>query len=1314
MYFPRKTFLVFFSFLTAISLWGRNPYRRYDVRSGLSDNSVKDICQDRTGYMWFATKDGINRFDGNKIRTYASSMTGDHLNIDVICPHSDGMRLWLGCTSSLEIFDPVTGKASRFRKAAADGTGIDECTSLMYDDDGNLWIGSISSGLFKWSEKDSSLIHYNVPGSDYILSLFQDNSGLLWVGSASGLYVYDRESDSFSRGFLLVDGIPNLGDNEFTTIIQGEGKNLMVGTQNGAVAEFDPERGTFNVYQPVDAQGTVMPVTRIHSIYRKSENHYMIGADSGLYYFDRKTGKWSTSDVLSDESSIYRFYRDREGGLWIGTYFCGVNYLSPRQNEILWFYDDGRPGSLNGNAVSEFCEDPSGNLWIATENGGLNYFEPGTATFKDCSSLSHDNLHALEIAGDKLLIGTFSKGLDCLDLSTGKVSGYMNNPRDTASICNNYVYSIHLASDGTVFIGTMAGLCTFDMDKGSFSKIGVTGGNFIYDIAEDQDGNVWFATRSGGIWRYSLEGKEWTNYVHDGEDSGSPLENKFSRVYVDLNGNVWFCGESAGVCRYIPAEDRFENFRTGESLPNGIYYGILDDGAGNLWLSSNTGILKYNPGLRTHISYTTEDGLQSNQFNFRSSYVSSDGTFYFGGINGFNSFSPFNISVNRIPPRTSISSVDIKFSGKDGTVAQEYVMPHGSFLKITDKALSMTVNYECLSYVAPGQNRFAWKLHGLDEEWISTDQHSVTFMKLPPGKYSFMVKSCNNNGYWSESVADFSFQVLPSPFLSTGAKIVYTLVLTALVMLIFRYIYIRQEERKERELYKSKIDFFTQIAHEIKTPVTLIKSPLEQIMETGKWNDTVAVNLSVIRKNVDRLLQLIHQLLDFRKIDSEGYRLSCSVTDLSAVAEETIAQFRGIAGSGRDGKGAADVPEIIYSSPEKHVTLLADREALRKILTNLLTNAVRFAKSRITVAVGEETVKGIRQVLITVEDDGPGIPSGIKDKVFDPFFQGTPYSGNGVGIGLSLVKLLVGKHDGKVSIEESGSGGCKVVVTIPDAAPVSASEMEEQAEVQTDESTDRYRVMIVEDTEDMRMFLVRNFEDSYKVISASDGKEALKLLSEYPCDLIISDILMPGMDGYEFLAKVRGDRMLSHIPFILLSALDSPDSKIKGLEYGADSYVEKPFSLNFLKATAASLLDNRKRIFEHFASSPEMLRHDKNEISPQDEQWLDKVNEVIAENLTNDGFSVEMLADTMAMSRSNLQRKIKGLTGTVPTEYIRLIRLKTAAKLLKNGEYRINEVCYLTGFSNMSYFSRRFKQQFGMLPKDYIRKNGNTGSKDIG
>lgn len=1263
-----------------------NTYRRYDVRSGLSDNSVKDICQDPTGYMWFATKDGLNRFNCYDFKAFGSSSYGRIHNIEAICPHSDGRHIWLATTVELCIFDTSKEQISPFTKQAADGTVIHGCFCLKYDTAGDLWIGS-SDGVFRYSQEKDTLIHYDIRGfgtDRTVRSIFEDSHLDIWAGMVNGLSHYNTQTDSFDAPVRLHDSSPSLGDNEITAIAQTVDGPLIIGTQNGEIAEYDTKEGGFRIFSPQAPSS----LSRIHDIYVVSQTQYMIGSDSGLFKFDSRTGRCTTPYEDLEGESVYKLFNDKEGALWIGTYFSGVCYISPMQDEIAWYHDYGKPGSLKGNAVSQFCEDGKGNIWIATENGGLNYLDVKSGRIDDYSSKSHYNLHALCLDGSRLWIGTFSCGLDCMDVNSGRVTRYKNIPDDSTSICSDYVYAIQKTSRGLLFIGTLTGLSIYDEKTGRFTKVKQTKNSFVDDIIEDKNGNIWIATRGEGVWRNTPDGK-WKNYRNDGTNASSLVGDRITRIYIDRNGELWFCEEGAGICRYVPDKDGFECYTVKDNLPRSIYYGILDDDAGNLWISSNSGLIRYNPALKTSIKYTTEDGLQSNQFNFRSSLKSKDGVLYFGGINGFNSFHPFNLTVNTTKPNIAISSVSIYRSGSLQAEGDNIPIPENGLIKMDHKVVTFDINFESLSFIAPGQNKYMWTMEGADKGWITTDRPSVSFTKLPPGRYTFMVRGSNNDGYWSDKPARISINILPPPLLSPLAKALYTIIVLIAFYAMFRTVYKWQKEKKEQELIAAKMTFFTQVAHEIKTPLSLIKAPLEQIISKGKWDSGTEANLEIMDKNVDRLIKLIRQLLDFRKIDKDGYTLSLNRTDLNKLIEDTAECFRP---SNKDITLRTEMPAV-------PVLCHVDSEAITKIISNLLSNAYKYAKKEIVLSLYTDADK----VHITVQDDGPGVPAGMEEKIFEPFYQMNPNSGNGFGIGLSLVKLLVEKHGGKIYVD-SKTEGCCISMEIPYITSIELPQEDktetETVDIQEDTSKDESCILIVEDTAEMLDFLKRIFKEEYSVLTAKDGKQALKILDKYPCSLIISDIMMPEMDGIELLTHIRHNELLKHIPFILLSAKDNVDTKIEGLENGADAFVEKPFSIEHIKATVRALLTNRKLLFEYFASYPDVFQKEKG-ISPDDSHWLDKLNTVIRSNLANDKFTVDKLAQEMGICRSSLQRKVKAITGESPNDYVRTIRLRLAAKLLKEGKYRVNEVCYICGFNNPSYFSKRFQEQFGMLPSDY-------------
>ena len=1284
--------------------------RHYDISDGISDNSVRSIIQDKSGYIWLGTKDGISRFDGRSFTSfggYPRTSDGYLLNAIRVYPHSDGNRIWVGAVDGLYLFDNHSEEFTHLSNRTESGRMINSLVNdLCYDDRGILWIAS-ASGLFCYDEAKDSLkvyVHSGQKGDiphNVCSTLLKDSSGRIWVGTRKGLACYNEVQDRFVT-FLWKRQTGSDASYEVCHMIETANGEIWAGTQHDGLMRLDPMNGRFTSFRVSDGtRGN----TWIRTIHEMDERHLLIGSENGLFTFDRKTEK--VEHVKSfGQKAIYSFKTDHEGGIWVGTYFDGIFYISPQNGNLNLYQERQDPGSMRGKAISQFCEDNDGNIWIATEDEGLNHFNPETGTFTHYSAssrpphqISYNNIHALMIDGDRLWIGTFSKGIDIMDTKSRTViRNYSVRGNNPYSLPNNHIYSIYKTRDGEVYIGTMKGFCRWIAGTDRFESYEQLKNIFVYDIIEDHTGRLWLGTKNSGVICFH-DGK-FTSYRHNPSDSTTLGNNHVLRAYIDKDENLWFATEGNGICRYDYSSDSFVNYNHSKGLYHHIIYGILDDSDGNLWLSSNHGIVRYNPGSHESVVYTHEDGLQSNQFNYRSSMKASDGRFYFGGINGFNSFYPSGFHVNRTKPNVAISDIVMhkRYSSSERIKPDE-----GRRIIIKPHTTSFEISFDCMSYIAPSKNRFAYIVDKLHDDWIYTGKPSVTLMDLSAGKYRFMVKAANNDGQWSDT--SYIDIVVKAPlWRSTVAIILYILLFCIICALaVLWYIgFLKKERNREmqqmememqQETYRSKFQFFTHVAHEIKTPLTLIKAPLEVILEEGKWSDSTQENLLVMRQNTDRLMELIRQLLNFRKIDNDDYKLNYAEVDINDFIEAIIQRF---------GKSSRNI-SIEAVLPEKSLNYIIDEEALTKILSNLLANGLKYASSKIVVKVEGGTDSDL---MISVADDGPGVSENETKKIFEPFFRShSSNSENGFGIGLSLVKLLVDKMGGDITVGRCDTlHGFLVRMSIPQGSILPGSEKKsvKEADIKIKSTSDvqQSNILVVDDTKEMLEFLVKNLSNDFNIYEAQNGLEALDILNKHAVDLIVSDIVMPEMDGFEFLHAVRSDKMLCHIPFILLSAQANVNSKITGLDYGADAYIEKPFSLNYLKATIENLLKNRKVLFERFASMPS-LEYGKGEMKKHDVEWLEQVTDIIRRNLTNEQFTVDMLASEMAVSRSNLRRKILGVTGLAPNDYIRLVRLKVAAELLDEGKYRINEVCYLIGFSNHSYFARCFQKQFGVLPKDY-------------
>ena len=1290
--------------------------RQYDVKAGISDNTVRTIVQDHTGHLWFGTKDGINRFNGSTISRFGSyPRTSDQplFNILKLCPHTNNRQLWVATVDGLYLFDTIEGTFDFFDKKTIDNKGVASVVNdVCYDATGALWIAT-SKGLFCYEEKEDALRYYHsgdqkgsLP-SNTVICILRDSSGDMWFGTRSGLAYYRRGVDKFASYCWTRKNMSSL-PYEIGTLMETSEGDIWIGTRYDGLMHLDRTSGLFTSYPII---GTSEGNTWVRAIHQLDSNTFLIGTEDGLFVFDHSTKKITHQPALGTES-IYDFITDREGGLWIGTYFAGAYYISPQSNNMHW-YREGT-SALHGSVVSQFCEDSNGNLWIATENGGLNHFNTTTRQFANYKStgrphdVSHNNIHALMLNGNYLWIGTFSKGVDVMDVRTRKVvKNYQRRKGSAGSLPHNYVYSIYKTRSGEIFVGTMLGFCKYIPQSDSFYTYEQMKNIFVYDMIEDEEGNLWIASKDNGVWR--LKDNTFTNYTHDPESKVSLGNNHVIRTHIDERGQLWFATEGGGISRYNYQDDTFTNFNHNRGLHHHIIYGILDDEDGNLWLSSNYGIVRYNPDSQEQVVYTHEDGLQSNLFNYRSSFKASDGRFYFGGVNGFNCFYPDKFHYNNIRPTASIDNIVIFKRSSEQEIIR---VKNQQEIEIKPLTSSFEINFDCLSFVSPSKNKYAYKVDKLHYDWVYTDKPSVTFMDLPAGHYRFMVKVANNDGVWSENECYVDLDIRAPLWKTTFAKILYIIVAVALCLLIlWRYLtwQRKQQERDTKELevamqqeiYRSKIEFFTHVAHEIKTPLTLIKAPLEVIIEEGRWGEDTLENLQVMQQNTDRLLELIKQLLNFRKIDKRGYCLSYGDVNINDFIRQIVKRF----------DSSQRNIEIGVTLPEQPLLYRVDSEALTKIVSNLLANGLKYASKRIEIRLSEVMVGKQPMLQMQVADDGPGVTDTELARIFEPFYRSNnSTSENGFGIGLSLVKLLVDKHGGTITAGRCDRlGGFMLTITLPQGPTAQIEKIAPSSDVADNEDDSLVdniehdcNLLVVEDTEEMLDFLVKNLGYHFNVFGAKNGRKALEILEKQAIDVIISDIVMPEMDGFELLHAVRSDKILCHIPVVLLSAQANVNSKITGLDYGADAYIEKPFSLHHIKATIDNLLKSRKVLFDRFASMPS-LEYGKGELKKHDSDWLERVNSIITRNFTNDKFSVDMLAAEMALSRSNLRRKLKGVTGLSPIDYIRLVRLKSAALLLKEGKHRVNEVCYMVGFQNHSYFARCFQKQFGMLPKDYMK-----------
>ncbi|MDR1369268.1 MAG: response regulator [Dysgonamonadaceae bacterium] len=1321
-------YLLILSSFSTVS--ARNYYfRHYTNEDGLSHNTVYCSIQDKRGFLWLGTKDGLNRFDGHAFKSYRherenkKSIRSNY----VISLHEDPDGLiWIGTNNGLCYYDPQTDDFSDLDDLFLHEGEIGD---IKTDFQNNVWIQSFN-GLYKYDKVKNTVKYY--PAQIYFTPnrICIGSSGDPWFTSAEkALFKYDHRNDTFTRYEILTAQEKKLFS-DLLVIVDAREHGLLIGTESLGLRRFDPNTGTTETFLKKDTDGK--PI-RVRVILPFSDDEFFVGTESGLYLLNIKTGvtlnfrKSLNNPYAIGDNAIYTLTKDMEGGVWIGTYFQGLSYLPNEYASFEKFFDMG-PGNncIRGNAIREITGDKFGNIWIGTEDAGLNKYEPSTGKFRhfapDEKPISGLNLHGLMISGDSLWIGYYDRGVDVIDISTNKDILHFEAGYGPHDLKTNFIITIYKTKDGRILLGTTSGVYQYLPETKKLKYIdGLASYSFVHCFYEDHKGTMWVATHNNGLFHMTRNGISGY-FKHDEKDLTSISSNAVSNVFEDSKNRLWIATRGNGFCLYHPETNNFTRFTIKEGFPSNFIYKILEDARSNLWLTTSNGLIRFNPETKAIKRYSTASGLTNNQFNYNSGYKDKLGKMYFGTINGMISFVPENIRENDFDPQVYITGFqvfneELDLTDKSGN--RESVLFAGKIALPYDKS-TFSIDFAALSFTSPDMNEYRYKLDGVDKQWTHLKTYrKAYYTNLAPGEYTFRLKASNGNGEWTDKETTLQIIIKP-PFWQTGwAYLCYIILLGTGIYVIMRFYtqklrfrnqlkIEKMEDLKQQEILRSKIDFFTQIAHEIRTPLTLIKGPLDKIMKSENDTSSNKDNLSIMQKNTNRLLDLTNQLLDFRKAEIENMKLNFTPVDIIELLRETYIRFT---------PGAKENGLLFELKPDvKHFEAIIDKEAVTKILSNLFTNALKFAKNEIVVSsdMGKDTVLEIR-----VESDGKQIPLELKEKIFEMFFQNkdniyetTP---KGTGIGLYLGRLLAELHNGRLYLDTGKRTVNSFVLQLPKKQDIcievksektkTRNKISRKPEIGRSNKTGELLpvVLLVEDEKEMLDYVASELSGLYKVMKAANGKDALEILDNNIVNLIISDISMPVMDGLELCKIVKSDVNYSHIPFILLTARQNMQSQIEGLETGADAYISKPFSTDHLLAQISNLLTGREKLLKTFAQSP-LVYSGSIASTKADEEFLKMLNDVILDKLSDPDLNVEYLAAKAGASTSSLYRKMKGICDMSPNEFIRIIRLKRAAELLMESGMSVKEVAYLTGFSAPSYFSLSFQKQFGMKPSDFVKQ----------
>lgn len=1299
------------------------------VENGLPHNTVFDILQDKKGFMWFATIDGLARYDGAEFKVFRYHPE-DHTdgalenNYIVSLFEDKDENLWIGTIDGIFIYNPRQESFRKFDAVTAQGNPVQgKIEKIVADHNGNIWIASYGKGAFRYNAatKEIDLFEHSdeegALSSNSVMDIYVDHDGSVWVGalgsSGSGINLFNPVKKTFTT-YVLSDVYPNIGVSKIT----GNNQDLLyIGSPNSGV--FIMNKTSKRITRLVDDEQNSMFVNDIMFV---NDHELWIGTASGIYIADIITANvrllsQNFADYRSlSGSSVSCFAFDREGGLWIGTSSGGVNYLPESYSTFEKFYPTGNPNELSGREVRDICEDASGILWIATERNGLNRFEPATGRYThytlENGGVRSNQITSLMDMGDELWLGYLAEGAEIMNKRTGVRRRIVGN----TDPIDNTILSLCRGTDGCVWIGTTLNLAKYCLSTGKIETVDeMPYGTYILDILEDSRQTVWVATYGKGLGNFDPRTGKWTLYVHQPGDPTSLCYDYCISLSEDNDGKVWVGTEGGGVSCFDPRQETFSTYSIRNGLPSNTVNKVVDDNRGYLWMSTTRGLSCMDKASQNITTYTHSNGLLNDQFNYKSGIRASDGHLYFGSTEGFIRFNSRNVAKNNHRPAVVLTG--FKVFNQDvpvGNPALDSSIVTNPRVKLSYQESTISIGFAALSYNAPELNQYAYMMDHYDKDWTyAGNNRSVTYANMPPGDYAFRVKGSNNDGVWSNSEAVLRIRISPPWWASVSFKCLYALAFIGLLYIGYRWYRNRSNRKikqtidginraKEKALYEAKMHFFTTISHEIKTPLSLIKAPYDQINKEGRMSDNYMENMEIMGMNIDRLMNLTNQLLDFSKVENENFLFRYTLTDISKVITIVAQQFKGIFKQNNI--------DLHLDLPEIRLEGYVDSEALAKIVSNLLQNASRYAHSRIDVALYPQKYCFV----IKVCNDGKPIAPADRERVFEMFYQaGDETQKGGAGLGLSIVKHLTELHKGRVCIDDNPEGlTCFVVeiplmTTLPDSP--AAYEVKESVHAEDipvgDSGSDQKRtsILVAEDNTDMQRFLKKLLSGEYNVYLANDGKQALEILDDRNVDLVISDIMMPGLDGLTLCQKVKTCIRYSHIPVILLTAKADINTKIEGMEAGADAYIEKPFSPEFLLAQIHNILNNIRLLKEAFLNSPYTLTNSIAN-SDADEKFLEQVNNIILEHLSDTDFSIDQLAGKVNMSRSTLDRKIKGTTQLTTNDFIKLVRIKKAAQMLSEGNYKINEVCYITGFTSPSYFSKCFREQFGISPNDLVRK----------
>ncbi|MFL0354727.1 two-component regulator propeller domain-containing protein [Xanthomarina sp. GH4-25] len=1265
-------------------------FRELTVAQGLSQNSVVSIAQDSLGFMWFATQDGLNKYDGREFT---------HYNIQ---------------------FEDVTRPT--FSKLG----------KIYTDKSGTLWIISNSGILQKYDITSDSFKVFNTFKNSSIV--FQNKNLDYFIGTyGSGLFKIDNQSKDTIQLLQTKDKTIDTYD-----IIQ-YGEHQLAATSKGVLTI---EGDAYNFKQIPGFEDT-----NFSSLALSIDETLYLGSFSDGLFVKHKTDdafkqfKGFSTDVLPTNLMIQDVLVDKYQKLWLATYGQGLFIIDFEQETIQHFLaNKNDPYALHYNDVLCLFKDFTGTIWLGTDGAGLSYFDEYLVKFNVLTNnqmpkdIHVDVIRAIAVNDDDIWLGTSGKGLtkintnnqepitfttDNSNLSGNRIMSLLYYNKDLwighqthglqkvtqtgdmvsfSEIASFTIWKIYEASEGKLWLCTRNnGLILFDPEKGIIKQFNQENSNLtsnnIRTIEKGGLNTFWIGTEDAGVFRLDTN----TNSIEDIKIVLNPIKSLYFNkdiLWIGTNGN--------GLIKYQISTKKVTTYTKEQGLPNNVIYGILPDNQGDLWLSSNKGISKFHIENQdvTLENYSNYDGLQAFEFNTGAYFKDANGTLYFGGLEGLNWFNPNQLEFNPTKPKTVITNFEVYNKKRK-------LEDH---LKLKYNENTITFTFSSLHFSQPERNQYQYRLINNDEQWISSgNNNKAHYTNLPPNNYQFQVISSNYDGVWNTNPDTYSFTILEPWYANTLAKITYLLLFIIFILSLYNYLkwrwHIKNQLRLEHEetarlkkLDELKTKLYTNISHEFRTPLTLISGPIDNQLAKPELSKSDKKELSLIKQNADRLLKLVNQMLDLSMLDSGQIKLKVSQGNLGVLLKQIVSAFQ----------YKANKNETEIKSKIQNLDLVwYDKDIIEKVISNILSNAVKYAPKESVIQFEANKQEGM--LVVSIINETQHVSKTDLSKLFQRFYQDNTLS-EGVGVGLALVRDLVTLSKGTIIANNIDDNKIQFTISLP-VNKTAFNETElilnteepnspEFSDNNKNINTDKPTVLIVEDETDIRTFIVSTFKTDYQIIEAANGKIGEEKAQKNLPDIIISDIMMPVQDGIALCHAIKTNELTSHIPVILLTAKVGEENEIEGLKIGADAYVTKPFNSKKLKIRVKKLIESRQQLQKHFSKTlsinPELA------ITSTEAEFLKRMQLVLDKHITNSEFTSDAFSKYMHVSRTQLHRKLKAITGMTTSEFIRSQRLKLAVELLKKSDATVSEIAYQVGFNTPSYFIKCFKDTYNTTPSEYI------------